>query len=152
MGTDQKISISVSSKGIQIGNTSSWVDKNGVTHKIKCNITLQGIELEWGKSQNNSTTGGGIKLNLNLDPTESLVFYDYTSLTKGDITTRNETGICINLGVLALAVVAVVVLGTEGVAALGTVGSAAGGIVLTLLLLSVINEKVNNNLCDLEKS
>lgn len=65
---------------------------------------------------------------------------------------RNETGGCINFGGVALAMVIVVVLGPEMEAALSSVGPALRRVLFTLLMPSVINDKMNNNLCDLEGS
>lgn len=152
MGIDERMNIGISTKGIEVGNISNWVDTNSVTHAIKYNISLQGIGIEWGQGENNLINGNGFKLNLSLNPIESLNFYSFSSLMNGNITDRTETGAYINSGLVALATVTIIAFAPEIMKTISHVGSILVKTYLMVLLFSIINEKINSNSCDLEES
>ena len=108
MGVDEKLSLSLSPNGVQIGENSSWTDNNDITHNIKGAIGIQGIEVEWGQGQDDFINGTGFKLNLNLNPTEAFTIYNYSSIRDGNTKTRLEIGLCLNSGLLAVLAVAAI--------------------------------------------
>lgn len=158
MGIDEKLSLSLSPNGAQIGENSSWTDNNGIAHNIKYAIGIQGIEVEWGKGQDNFANGYGFKLNVNLNPTEAFTLYNYSSSRKEENTTaRTEIGWCLNSGLLALTVAAIMALpvatSAEGAATITSIASQEEiSKKIAAVVGLIINSFLNKDSCDLEET
>ncbi len=115
-GATIRSSFGMTRDGITINANCSWVSKGGIKNNVNARWSALGGGFEWGQGQENKISGGGYRISLN--PFKSLDIYSYDSGT-GPLSSRNETGVFINSGLLEAVAVAV------AVAAVAVCGSAS---------------------------
>lgn len=153
-GVDSKTNISLLPTGIQSTESINWED-NGIAHTVKSNsgigiLGFSGFGMEWGQGSNGIMGGSGFRVNLN--PFDTMDFYNFSSQSNGMITNRREAGVYINSGILELGVVLLVAFGPEILAALSTAAPVLAEFAMVLVVLCLINNEINKDPCELGES